>query len=125
MRVLVLLRGRVVVRIDDEPSRLLHVVRGEDREQKIHRGEVLAVGPGAFTKKGVAVPLDVQPGDKVYFHFEGTEKGRRAPWTDGDDALWLMHRELDAVVEAVDGANDVLDVDGEAHLRWLETGEEW
>jgi co-chaperonin GroES (HSP10) len=92
-----ILRGRVVVRLDDEPSRILHIVRGEDREQKIHRGEVLAVGPGAFTKKGVEVPADVKVGDRVLFHFEDTEKGRTAPWTDGKNAIWLAQREVDAI----------------------------
>lgn len=93
------LRGRIVVRIDDEPSRILHVVRGDDRDTKIHRGEVLAVGPGAFTRKGVEVPLDVEVGAKVFFHFEESQRGRTAPWVDGIDAIWLAQREVDAVVE--------------------------
>jgi co-chaperonin GroES (HSP10) len=93
------LRGRIVVRIDDSPSSILHVVRGDPAEQVIHRGEVLAIGAGALTKRGVEVPSDVKVGDKVYFHFEATEKGRAAPWVDGEDAIYLAQREVDAVIE--------------------------
>jgi co-chaperonin GroES (HSP10) len=89
----------VVVRLDDEPSRILHIVRGEDREQKIHRGEVLAVGPGAFTKKGVEVPADVKVGQRVIFHFEDTQRGREFLWEDGGPALALAQREVDAIIE--------------------------
>jgi co-chaperonin GroES (HSP10) len=94
------LRGRVVVRVDDdEPSKLIYVHRGDPREQRIHRGEVLAIGPGAYSKGGVEVPIDVKIGQRVIFHFEGTEDGRTAPWTDGAPALWLAQREVDAVIE--------------------------
>lgn len=91
-----ILRGRIIVRIDDEPSRIIHIVRGEDRDAKIHRGEVLAVGAGALTRKGVEVPPDVKPGDKVYFHFEESQKGREFLWEDGGPALALAQREVDA-----------------------------
>ena len=92
------LRGRVVVRETEQKfSSVILTPNYNPREEKSHRGVVLAVGAGAYTKLGVEVPIDVRVGDIVNFHFEGTEKGRTAPWTDGKNALWLMHREVDAV----------------------------
>lgn len=70
------------------------------RDETTHRGVVLGVGPGAFTKLGVEVPCEAKVGDVVQFHFEATEKGRTAPWTDGEPAVWLAHREVDAVIES-------------------------
>ncbi len=93
------LRGRVWVRMHDKPSSLIFVVDNDPRSTTFHRGTVLAVGPGAFSKGGVPVEIDVKPGDVVGFHFEQSEKGRTAPWEDGDPALCLAQREIDCVFE--------------------------
>jgi co-chaperonin GroES (HSP10) len=69
------------------------------REEQNHRGTVLAVGAGAFTRTGVPVACEAKIGDEVFFHFEFTEKGRTAPWIDGEPAVWLLQREVDAVIE--------------------------
>ena len=43
-------------------------------EQQMHRGEVIAVGPGKVTANGVTVPMAVSPGDTVLFtRFAGTK----------------------------------------------------
>jgi co-chaperonin GroES (HSP10) len=93
------LRGRVVVREHKEESVTLWTPEGDPRVKLTHRGTVLGVGPGAYTKKGVEVDIGVSVGDVVQFHFEGTERGRIAPWTDGEPALYLAQREVDAVIE--------------------------
>ncbi len=95
-----ILRGRVVVREEKKLSTTIWTPDEKEDEQRIHRGVVLGVGEGAFTKKGVPVDPGVLVGESVYFHFEGTEKGRTALWTDGKPALYLAQREVDAVVES-------------------------
>ena len=93
------LRGRVWVRMHEQPSSIIHIVDSKPEETEFHRGTVLAIGPGAFSKGGVPVSLPIEVGDVVGFHFEGTQKGREAPWTDGKIALCLAQRELDCVFE--------------------------
>jgi co-chaperonin GroES (HSP10) len=93
------LRGRVWVRMQEQPSSIIHLVESNPRETTFHRGTVLAIGPGAFSKGGVPVDLPIAVGDEVGFHFEGTQRGREAPWTDGKTALCLAQRELDCVFE--------------------------
>ena len=98
------LRGRVVVReCKNKFSSLIETPIYNPREEEIHRGIVLAVGAGAFTKLGVPVECEAKVGDEVYFHFEATEKGRTAPWVDGEPALYLAQREIDAVIESDGG----------------------
>lgn len=93
------LRGRVVVRMDGRPSTLITIVDNSPRATESHRGTVLEIGAGAFTRKGVEVSLPIEVGDRVGFHFEATEAGRTASWTDGKPAIWLAQRELDYVIE--------------------------
>ena len=93
------LRGRVWVRLHEQPSSIIHIVDSKPEETEFHRGTVLAIGPGAFSKGGVPVSLPIEVGDCVGFHFEGTQKGREAPWTDGKIALCLAQREIDCVFE--------------------------
>jgi co-chaperonin GroES (HSP10) len=94
------LRGRVVVREIIEDSRSLWTPQGNPRERLTHRGIVLALGPPALTPLGAEVPYEYDVGAVVQFHFAGTEKGRIAPWTDGEPALWMAWFEIDAVIEA-------------------------
>ena len=62
--------------------------RAQDLEWKLRRtGTVVAVGEGLVTKKGVRVPIDLKPGDRVIFnqmceaHDIGDEKFIFARWT--------------------------------------------
>ena len=36
-------------------------------KEKLFEGEVAAVGPGRVNDKGARIPLEVKPGDKVFF----------------------------------------------------------
>jgi chaperonin GroES len=36
-------------------------------KEKLFEGEVVTVGPGRVNDKGVHIPLEVKPGDKVFF----------------------------------------------------------
>jgi len=67
------LRDRIVVQPDPllehvTTSGLIRQARtgiGTSQEQLGRTGTVIAVGPGKTTRKGVTLPLVVQPGDKV------------------------------------------------------------
>ena len=94
------MRGRVVVR--EEKARSSIIVDpgiADPRAIKNHVGIVIAIGPPVLLDSGVPVPHHFKPGDRVRFHFEATEKGRINKWEDGEDALYLAQREIDAVVE--------------------------
>ena len=90
------LRGRVVIReIKPKSSIIIQPDAGMYNEyaaydERTHRGRVLAKGSPPLTDAGHEVQgCDFEPGDLVEFHFAGTEKGRTAPWEDGEPALWL------------------------------------
>lgn len=36
-------------------------------KEKLFEGEVITVGPGRVNDKGARIPLEVKPGDKVFF----------------------------------------------------------
>lgn len=94
------MRGRVVVReLKERSSLVIDPGRWNEREVTTHRGVVLAVGAPVRTESGAEVPHGFKPGDVVRFHFEATEKGRIAPWEDGEPALWMAQREIDGVEE--------------------------
>lgn len=98
-RTLTPLRGRVVIREDKKRSGvIIDPGIANEREIKTHRGVVLALGPPVEAFPGVYVDHGFKVGDTVQFHFEGTEKGRIADW-DGEPALWMAQREIDAVIE--------------------------
>ena len=44
-------------------------------EQPAHIGRVLAVGPGRRNKHGRRQPMDVQPGDVIWFSLNDAEDG--------------------------------------------------
>ncbi len=69
------------------------------KARKWHRGEVLAMGPPALTKKGAEVPHGFAVGDVVFFHFVHHEEGFTRPWEDGELATWCPQACIDAVVE--------------------------
>lgn len=59
-----LLADRILVRPEKYNDTIEVVDSPNCRPQK---GEVLQVGQGKLTKKGVLIPLDVEPGDKIVF----------------------------------------------------------
>jgi co-chaperonin GroES (HSP10) len=93
------MRGRVVIREHKQASTVIHIVGGDPREEKTHRGTVIAVGPPVLHESGVEVPLLFGVGDVVQFHFEATEKGRTTSWNGEDGVCVLAQREIDAVLE--------------------------
>jgi co-chaperonin GroES (HSP10) len=94
------LRGQCVVREVFETSKSIWTPTPNpfDRDQKTHRGVVLALGPPSLVK-GREVPWGFSVGDTVLYHWEHNEKGSTADWGDVKDAKWLMQREVDGVVE--------------------------
>ena len=96
-----LLRGQVVVReLRPKHSSIIHMLDDNPRSVKTHRGVVLQKGPPAEIAPGVPVPHLFEEGDEVVFHFEDHEGKRTRPWTDGENAVWLMQKEIDAVIHA-------------------------
>jgi co-chaperonin GroES (HSP10) len=101
-----LLRGRALVKLD--PSELgaesvtasglvipWHEIN--PRDQKIHRGRVLALGPPGKVKResGAELPWDISIGDEVYFVYAlALEKVRKF-----DDAVVVGQAEIVAVIE--------------------------
>lgn len=64
-------------------------------QEKPQKGEVVAVGPGKTNKKGDHIPLDVKPGDKVFYgKFGGTEVK-----VDGEEFLLLRAEDIYAIIE--------------------------
>ena len=63
------LGDRIVVRrlpAVDGPEKII-VAPEVAAKESINRGEIIAVGPGKKNGKGVPVPLDVKPGQIVWF----------------------------------------------------------
>ena len=65
------------------PERHFHGLYVPDSAKRqawqLWQGEVLAVGPGDFSKKGVRIPCGVKPGDKVLFYSVGGKTATRWP----------------------------------------------
>lgn len=64
-------------------------------QEKLNRGEVVAVGPGKTNEEGTTVPLTVEVGDVVIFGKYGGSEIK----IDGDDHLVLREDEIFAVIE--------------------------
>jgi co-chaperonin GroES (HSP10) len=97
------MRGRVVVRPDDEaPSKIIIDPRRSSAEQqqrdrnvKIHRGTVLAVGPPARDQWGHERPPGFDRGDRILFVYaQWLEKMRHF-----DDFAVVSQEEVQAVLE--------------------------
>ena len=60
------LGDRLIVEIlDEEEMTVSGIVLPDTAKEKPQRGNVLAVGPGAFDRDGKRIAPSVQPGDKV------------------------------------------------------------
>lgn len=82
------LHDRILVfRLLDWPNDTGLLVMPECAQTPSRRGVVVRVGPGKRDKDGCRRPLDVKPGDIVYF-------GR---YTDHDDGRYLLIQEADIV----------------------------
>ena len=90
------LGDRLIVRaIDEEETTASGLVLPDTAKEKPQKGEVLAVGDGAFDDDGKRRPLDVTEGDTVlYSKYGGTEIK-----VDGEELLVLRESDVLAKVE--------------------------
>ena len=91
------LGDRLIVKaIEEDQTTASGIVLPETAKEKPQRGEVLAVGDGAWDDDGEKrIPLDVAKGDTVlYSKYGGTEVT-----VDGDDLLVLRESDVLAKVE--------------------------
>lgn len=64
-------------------------------QAKSRTGEVLAVGPGRYLENGTRLPVDVEPGQVVYFRGTVGQEVR----IDDEDLVLVRDSEIDGVVE--------------------------
>jgi co-chaperonin GroES (HSP10) len=111
------LPGRVAVVEQFEASPWIHRVDGYDatheRDRKCHRGRVVAMGPPASTRLGVAVPPGFAIGDSVLYvlaknsdmyHGEGSwkEEARMMIWPPTDERVtWIAQEEVIGVFATI------------------------
>jgi chaperonin GroES len=91
------LGDRLIVKaIEEEETTASGIVLPETAKEKPQRGEVIAVGDGAWDEDGdKRIPLDVAKGDTVlYSKYGGTEVK-----VDGEDLLVLRESDVLAKVE--------------------------
>ena len=91
------LGDRLIVKaLDEETTTASGIVLPDTAKEKPQKGEVLAVGDGAWDEDGEKrIPLDVAEGDEVlYSKYGGTEIK-----VDGDDLLVLRESDVLAKVE--------------------------
>ncbi len=68
------LGDRVILRFVDAEERVGSIVIPDTAKEKPTQGIVEAVGDGRLDEKGVRVPMQVKPGDKVIFgRYAGTQ----------------------------------------------------
>ena len=91
------LGDRLIVKaVDEEETTASGIVLPDTAKEKPQKGEVLAVGDGAWDEDGEKrIPLDVAKGDVVlYSKYGGTEVK-----VDGEDLLVLRESDVLAKVE--------------------------
>ena len=91
------LGDRLIVKaLEEEETTASGIVLPETAKEKPQKGEVLAVGDGAWDEEGEKrIPLDVAKGDTVlYSKYGGTEVK-----VDGEDLLVLRESDVLAKVE--------------------------
>jgi chaperonin GroES len=91
------LGDRLIVRaLDEEETTASGLVLPDTAKEKPQKGEVIAVGDGAWDEDGEKrIPLDVSEGDTVlYSKYGGTEVK-----VDGEDLLVLRESDVLAKVE--------------------------
>lgn len=88
------LHDRVIVRrIEPQNTTPTGVVTISSEREPFLRGQVLATGPGKILESGRIVPLEVQPGDLIYF-----ERATQAK-INGEDLLVMREDDIVAVIE--------------------------
>ena len=89
------LEDRILVKsLEAETTTASGLVIPDTAKEKPQEGEVLAVGPGRMTDKGVSVAMDIKVGDRViYSKYGGTEIKHG-----GQEFLLLSARDVLAIV---------------------------
>ena len=89
------LEDRILVKsLEAETTTASGLVIPDTAKEKPQEGEVLAVGPGRMTDKGVRVAMDIKVGDRViYSKYGGTEIKHG-----GEEYLILSARDVLAIV---------------------------
>lgn len=89
------LEDRILVKsLEAETTTASGLVIPDTAKEKPQEGEVLAVGPGRMTDKGVRVAMDIKVGDRViYSKYGGTEIKHG-----GQEYLILSARDVLAIV---------------------------
>lgn len=65
---MILIKDNILVRRDEDPNeKASAIILVEDYKDKSNYGTVIAVGPGAVSKSGARIPMQVKPNDKVVF----------------------------------------------------------
>lgn len=88
---------RVLVEREESESKTAGgIVLPDNAKEKPQRGLVLAVGDGKLTKDGSRKPLQVKPGDRVFFtSWAGDE--RKAD--DGKNILLMREEDILAIID--------------------------
>ena len=83
------LGDRVIVQpVEPKETMKGGIIIPDTAKEKPMEGKVIAVGPGALSKKGERLPMDVKAGDKVlYGKYSGTEVKLE------DEKYLIMHQE--------------------------------
>jgi co-chaperonin GroES (HSP10) len=92
------MRGQAVIR--ETSARPSVIWTPEDKEQRHHRGTILALGKPALTEGHAEVPWECAVGDEVIFTWQHNEKEFTKTWTDGKPACWIPQKLVHAVVES-------------------------
>jgi chaperonin GroES len=90
------LHDRVVVRrIQADEKTAGGIIIPDTAQEKPQEGEIIAVGPGVRNEHGEAVPLTLNPGDRVLFgKWSGTEVR-----LDGQELLIMKESDVLGVIE--------------------------
>lgn len=86
----------VVQRGDSEGKTAGGIVIPDIAKEKLTRGVVIAVGPGAVTAEGRRIEPGVKPGDKIVF---GKYSGNEFEWNGLKGLLFMREDEIYAVEE--------------------------
>lgn len=77
------------------------IIPGDARRDVAAYGEVIAVGPGRWSRKGKHIPPEVKVGDRVAYVFalERTETGKGLKASMDDGEFLIQERDVLAVIE--------------------------
>lgn len=89
------LHDRVLARrLDANEKTAGGIIIPDSAKEKPQEGEVIAVGPGALSEKGEAVPMNVKKGDRILFgKYSGTEVK-----VDGEELVILKESDIFGII---------------------------